>query len=64
MKCAQNLRFLVDQKPSSLKLLGAAPPMQTPCFRDPLSIKPFSYMHVSIPKSYVLKRQLAILTSL
>ena len=26
MKCAQNLRFLVDQKPNSLKLLGGCTP--------------------------------------
>ena len=26
MKCVRNLRFMADQKPSSLKVLGAVPP--------------------------------------
>ena len=63
MKCAQNLRFLVDQKPNSLKLLcGLHPP--DPCFRDPLSIKPFSYTLMYLSQKYVLTKQVRSCTDI
>ena len=51
MKCAQNLRFLVDQKPNNLKLLGAVPPdpllQRSTIGLNPSPKTPYIYVYTS-----------------
>ena len=59
MKCAQNLiRFMVDQKPNNLKLLGAVPPdpllQRSTTALNPSPRTPFSYIYVATTESQSL----------
>ena len=56
MKCAQNIRFLVDQNPNNQKLLGAVPPDPLPQ-RSSIELNSFTFYVAAYPKNMYKQTQ-------